>query len=218
MGLPMLRILIADDHDIVRQGMRAQLAQRAQWQVCGEAHSGSEAVRLSRELKPDIVVMDLSIPELNGVEATRQIRGELARTEVLIFTEHEREQMIREAVSAGARGCVLKTDPESHLVNAIEALARRKPYFTCGESASLREAVVRPRRNRKKNDSSILTAREREVLQLLTEGKSNKDVAIRLGISVKTVETHRSATMRKLDMNSIVALVHYAIRNQIVEA
>jgi len=213
----MVRILIADDHDIVRGGVRAQLIQRRDWQVCGEAQNGREAVRLAHQLKPDVVVMDLSMPELNGVEATRQIRCKLARTEVVIFTEHEKEQMIREALSAGARGCVLKTDPECHLVNAVEALSRHKPYFTPKVAVTLQDGCRCSRSNGRKNDSSILTAREREIVQLVTEGKSNRDVAIRLGISVKTVETHRASAMCKLDMKSIVALVHYAIRNQIIE-
>jgi len=214
----MLRILIADDHEIVRRGVHVHLKQRADWQVCGEAQNGREAVRLAHELEPDIVVMDLSMPELNGLEATRQIRRELLRTEILILTEHQTEQMIREALSAGARGYVLKTDAGCHLINGIEALARHKPYFTANVSKTLLDAFLMSNPNTDENAGLFLTAREREIVQMLTEGKSNKEVANRLRISVKTVETHRSSVMRKLNINSIVALVHYAIRNQIVEA
>ena len=214
----MLRILIADDHEIIRRGVRAHLTQRVDWQVCGEAHDGREAVRLAHELEPDIVVMDLSMPELNGLEATRQIRRELLRTEVLIFTEHQTEQMIREALLAGARGYVLKTDAGCHLISGIEALAQHKPYFTDNVSKTLTDAFLRSNSNANQRDGLFLTAREREIVQMLTEGKSNKEVANRLRISVKTVETHRTSAMRKLNLNSIVALVHYAIRNQIVEA
>jgi len=213
----MLRILIADDHEIVRRGVRAHLTQHAEWQVCGEAHDGREAVRLAHELKPDVVVMDVSMPELNGLEATRQIRHELLRTEVLIFTMHDTEQMIRKALSAGARGYVLKTDAERHLTRAVEALGRHKPYFTYGASDALLDAFLKFNADADESESLILTAREREIVQLLTEGKCNKEIATRLRISVKTVETHRSSAMRKLDINSIVGLVHYAIRNQIVE-
>lgn len=214
----MLRILIADDHDVVRRGVRAQLMQRREWQTCAEASDGREAVKLCRELKPDVVVMDLSMPELNGVEATRQIRRELPLTEVLIFTMHNTEQMVRAALTAGARGYVLKSDAEAHLMCAVEALARHKAYLTCSMSEMLLYALLDSSTKPSKNDGQILTVREREIIQMLTEGKSNREVAAQLKISVKTVETHRAAVMRKLDVNSIVALVHYAIRNQIVQA
>jgi len=214
----MLRILIADDHDVVRQGVRAQLLQRREWQICAEACDGREAVNLCRELRPDVVVMDLSMPELNGVEATRQIRRELPLTEVLIFTMHDTEQMVRAALTAGARGYVLKSDPEANLTAAVEVLARHKTYLTCSMSDMLLYALLDSGTKWSKNDSQILTVRERELVQMFTEGKTNREVAAQLQISVKTVETHRAAVMRKLDINSIVALVHYAIRNQIVQA
>ncbi|HSE21595.1 MAG TPA: response regulator transcription factor [Pyrinomonadaceae bacterium] len=214
----MLRILIADDHEIVRRGVRAELTQRSDWEICGEAHNGSEAVRLARELKPDVVVMDHSMPELNGVEATRYIRRELPGTEVLIFTMHEKEQVIREALAAGARGYVLKTDRDSHLVSAVAALARHHSYFTDTISKTLHDAFLRSGSRKDKSYGLILTDREREIVQMLTEGRSNREIAVRLQISIKTVETHRASAMRKLNINSIVALAHYAIRNQIVEA
>jgi DNA-binding NarL/FixJ family response regulator len=214
----MLRILIADDHDVVRHGLRAQFSQRREWDICAEARNGREAVKLACELRPDIVVMDLSMPELNGVEATRQIRHILSNTEILVFTRNETEQMIRQALSAGARGYVLKRDAEFHLTEAIEIVARHKPYFTCRVSDTLLTAYLKSGTNVGETSPRALTPREREIVQMLTEGNSNKEVASLLHISVKTVETHRSSLMRKLSVNSIVELVHYAIRNHIVEA
>jgi len=215
----MLRILIADDHDVVRRGLREQLNRNDQWNVCGEARDGREAVRLALQLEPHIVVMDLSMPELNGLEATRQIHRALPKTEILIFSMHESEHTIREVLSAGARGYVLKSDADYHLTNAVEALAHHKPYFTGGGSDTLLDAFLRV--NARPGEEYVfhsLTGREREIVQMLAEGKSNKEVANVLEISVKTVETHRASAMRKLDLSSIVELVHYAIRNQFVEA
>jgi len=212
----MLRILIADDHEIVRRGVRAQLTQRTGWEVCGEAVNGREAIDLARQLRPELAVLDLSMPELNGIEATRHIKREFPNTEVLILTMHDSEQTIRAAVAAGARGYLLKSDDAYHLNNAIEALACHRPYFS--PRVAEKSPFVNATSNAEKCDSLLLTAREREVMQMLTEGKSNREVARRLQISVKTVETHRAKVMRKLDVNSIVELVRYAIRNQIVEA
>jgi DNA-binding NarL/FixJ family response regulator len=215
----MVRILLADDHDVVRRGLRDELNSHAGWEVCGEASDGREAVKLALKLEPDVVVLDLSMPELNGLEATRQIRRELPRTEVLIFTMHETEQLIREVLSAGARGYVLKSDAGRHLVSAVEALSHHKPFFTAKVSEALLDAFLKSAA--KPDEGSVfrtLTDREREIVQMLAEGKSNKEIAVSLSISVKTVETHRATVMRKLDINSIVELVHYAIRNQLVEA
>jgi len=215
----MLRILIADDHDVVRRGLRDQLNRHDNWNVCGEARDGREAVRMALQLEPDVVVMDLSMPELNGLEATRQIHRALPNSEILIFSMHESEHMIREVLAAGARGYVVKADAEYHVTSAVEALSRHRPYFTGGVSDTLLESFLKA--NGSPGDERIfqlLTGREREIVQMLAEGKSNKEVANVLEISIKTVETHRAAAMRKLDLKSIVELVHYAIRNRFVEA
>jgi DNA-binding NarL/FixJ family response regulator len=215
----MVRILVADDHDVVRRGVREELSAHDGWEICGEASNGREAVQMALKLAPDVAVIDLSMPELNGLEATRQIRREMPRTEVLIFTMHETEQLIREVLSAGARGYVLKSDAGRHLTSAVEALSQRRPFFTARVSEALLHAFLNS--NSRPDEGSAfrtLTDREREIVQMLAEGKSNKEIATKLSISVKTVETHRATVMRKLDISSIVELVHYAIRNQLVEA
>jgi len=215
----MVRILLADDHEMVSRGLRDQLNKQPGWEVCGEAADGREAVKLALSLKPDVVVMDLSMPELNGLEATRQIRRDLPKTEVLIFTMHETEPLIREVLSAGARGYVLKSDAGRQVVSAVEALAHHKPFFTSRVSSALLDAFLKSATKPDEGSSfSTLSSREREIVQMLAEGKSNKEIANLLCISVKTVETHRATIMRKLDINSIVELVHYAIRNKLVEA
>lgn len=214
----MVRILLADDHDVVRRGLCEMLNAQPGWEVCGEAANGREAVKLALKLKPDVAVLDLSMPDLNGLEATRQIRREVPQTEVLIFTMHETEQLIREVLAAGARGYVLKSDAGRSLVSAVEALSRHKPFFTAKVSEALLETYLKSSFKPEENSAfRALTDREREIVQLLAEGRSNKEVAANLSISVKTVETHRATVMRKLGINSIVELVHYAIRNQIVE-
>jgi DNA-binding NarL/FixJ family response regulator len=209
------RILLADDHDVVRKGLRGILEAQPGWQVCGEASNGREAVRLVRELEPQIVVLDLEMPELNGLEATRQIKKEFPDTEVLIFTMHETEQLIRDVLAAGARGYVLKSDAGRHLVDAIEALARKKPFFTTKASETLLEEFLESAPALR--ETTVLTPREREIVQLLAEGKVNKEISSTLSISIRTVETHRATIMRKLKINSIVELVHYAIRNNLVK-
>jgi DNA-binding NarL/FixJ family response regulator len=215
----MINILLADDHDVVRHGLRDMLNAHDGWKVCGEASNGRDAVKMARDLKPDVVVLDLYMPELNGLETTRQIHNELPRTEVLIFTMHETEHLIREVLAAGARGYVLKSDAGRHLVNAVEALSHHKPFFTARVSEALLDAYLNsPADSDEGQGWRTLTPREREIVQMLAEGKSNKEIAARLTISVKTVETHRATVMRKLDINSIVELVHYAIRNGLVEA
>jgi DNA-binding NarL/FixJ family response regulator len=215
----MIRILIADDHDVVRQGMRRIVESRVDWQVCGEAANGREALALALKLKPDIAVLDLTMPELNGLETTREIRRQLPETEVLIFTMHESDNLIREVLSAGARGYVLKTGAGRQLSSAIEELAQHRPYFTPKVSETLLNAFLEYGHGKDETMLfNVLTDRERTVIQLLAEGYSNKKIGSQLGISAKTVECHRAAIMRKLNLHSIVDLVRYAIRNQIIEA
>jgi DNA-binding NarL/FixJ family response regulator len=209
------RLLLVDDHEVVRRGLRALLEERPGWRVVGEATNGREAVELTLKLVPDVVILDMSMPELNGLEVTRRIRKELPKTEVLIFTMHESEEMMREVLAAGARGYLLKSDAPAHIVAAIETLLRHRPFFTWKVSQALLDrflAAAEP------SAAEPLTSREREVVQLLAEGCSNKSIATRLGISVKTVETHRAAAMRKLGLHSVAELVRYAVRNHLVEA
>ncbi len=214
----MIRILLADDHDVVRRGLSALLANRADWQVVGEAQNGREAVSLAVKLKPNVAVLDLSMPELNGLEVTRQIRKEVPETEVLVFSMYESEQFVRDLLAAGARGYVLKSDVTTQLLIAVETVARHKPFFTSEVAERVLEGFLKLGELSTGEGSStgILTPREREIVQLLAEARSNKEVSTILGISVKTVETHRASIMRKLGISSIVDLVHYAIRNNLV--
>ncbi len=213
-------ILLADDHEIVRRGLRALLQTQAGWQVCGEAVTGHEAVEKAKQLKPDVVVLDIGMPELNGLEAARQILRAVPQTEVLVLTVHESEELVREVLGAGARGYVLKSDAGRDLLAALEAVSRHKPFFT----SRVAEIVLEDYRKGRFKDKNVparnlgetLTSREREIVQLLAEGKSNKEVAACLGISVKTAETHRNNIMRKLGFHSISHLVLYAVRRNIV--
>jgi DNA-binding NarL/FixJ family response regulator len=214
----MVRILLADDHDVVRRGLKALLQECPGWEICGEAHRGRDAVDLARELQPDIAIVDLMMPDLNGLETTRQIRKASERTQVLIFTMHHDESLVHEVLDAGARGYLLKTDAEPHIVTAVETLLRRQPYFSAQVSETVLEGFLR--RGREAVDGTAaprLTPREREVMQLLAEGHRNKQIAQDLGISVKTVETHRTTLMRKIGVKSIVDLVRYAVRNRFTE-
>jgi len=214
-----LRILIADDHDLVRRGVKALLQSHAGWQICGEAITGREAVSKAEELKPDIIILDISMPDLNGVEAARRIRKVSSNTEVLILSMHYSDQLIREIVDAGVRGYIVKSDSDRDLIIAVETLAKHRPFFT-----PLATEVILSNLNTggpvTKVPESIrdrLTSREREIVQLLAEGKSSKEIASSLNLSVKTVETHRANIMRKLDMHNVSELVRYAVRNQIIE-
>jgi DNA-binding NarL/FixJ family response regulator len=184
------------------------------WEVCAEASNGRTAVKLAQQLKPNIAVIDLELPDLNGLEATRQIKKDLPEIEVLIYTMYETEELIRKVLAAGARGYVLKSDAGQHLTEAVEALSRHKLFLTPVASETVLESFLKSTRHER--EDSVLTNREREIVQLLAEAKANKEIAAALCISVKTVETHRASIMRKLGINSIVALVHYAIRNNLV--
>jgi DNA-binding NarL/FixJ family response regulator len=213
----MIRIMLADDYEVVRQGLRRILESREDWEICGEASDGREAVDLAIKLEPDVVVTDLSMPELNGLEATRRIRRATPDTEALIFTARASVELIREAIAAGARGYILKSESGPRIIEAIDALARRQPYFTPLVSETLLNAFLASGSAAEGPAFNPLTRRERAVMQLLAEGKGNKAVASELGISHKTVESHRNAIRRKLRLHSIVDIVHYAVRNNLVK-
>jgi len=213
----MIRIMLADDYEVVRQGLSRILESREDLEICGEASDGRAAVDLAVKLKPDVVVIEPSIPELSGLEATRRIRRALPDTEALIFTARESVELIREAVAAGARGYILKSESGPRIIEAIEALAARQPYFTPLVAEALINAFFANGSMPQGSAFSALTRRERAVIQLLAEGKGNKAVATALGISHKTVESHRSAIRRKLRLHSIADIIHYAIRNKLVE-
>ncbi len=211
----MTRILIADDHEVVRRGVRSILEARPDWEVVAEAADGNAAVEAAAATKPDVAVLDFSLPLLSGLEATRRIRQLLPKTQVLIFTMHESEDVIRGALQAGARGYLLKSDADGQLASAVEALANQRPYFSWRVSEALLEAFL----DRRDGISlpGPLTPREREIVQLIAEGKSNKQVGKHLNVSIKTVETHRAAAMRKLGASSTADLVRYAVRNHLIE-
>lgn len=209
------RILIADDHQAMRQGVRSLLESHPAYQVIAEAGDGREALNLARENKPDIAILDYSLPLMNGLELTRSIKHDMPRTEVLIYTMHDRESILIDVLRAGARGYVLKSDSGAHLIAAVAALARHKPYFSGAISETLLEHFIES--DHSSDKSVMLTAREREIVQLIAEGKLNKQIAHMLNISVKTVETHRAAAMHKLKLRSTAELVLYAVRNNIVE-
>ena len=209
----MTRILIADDHDVVRSGVCAILADQPGWEVVAEAEDGRQAVELAAETQPDIVVLDYQLPLLNGIDATREIRARSPKTEVLIFTMHESETLLRDMLEAGARGYLLKSDARRFLIAAVESLAHHKPFFTGSVSEALLEAYLSKGGPR----AGALTGRERGVVQFIADGHTNKEIAKLLGITLKTVETHRSSAMRKINVTSTATLVRYAIRNKLVD-
>jgi DNA-binding NarL/FixJ family response regulator len=208
-----VRILIADDHEVVRFGLRQILEAQSNWEVVAEAGDGKEAVAKAVEAKPDVCVVDYSLPLMNGLEVTRQIRARVPKSEILIFTMHDNEMLVQELLQAGARGYLLKSDAKTHLIEAISSLASHRPFFTKKVSEALLDVyLARPEKM-----VSAITSRERSVVQLIAEGHTNKEVARVLNISLKTVETHRATIMRKLQIASSAGLVRYAIRNKIVE-
>lgn len=225
----MLRILIADDHEVARRGIRAVLENHPAWEVCGEAKDGREAVDLAASLKPDLVLLDIGMPNLNGLEAARQILTVLPDVPILILTMHDTDNVVREVLRAGARGFLLKSDAGRDLVTAVEALQLQRTFFTTRVSQMVLDGFL----NRENRDLSgsrrpddiaaqsssydLLTSREREVIQLLAEGKTSKEVAVALHLSVKTAETHRTNLMRKLGLHSVADLTRYAVRNGIVQ-
>ncbi|WP_457093257.1 response regulator [Microvirga sp. P5_D2] len=210
----MTRILIADDHDVVRSGVRTILEGHGGWEIVGEARDGKEAIDRALATRPDIVVIDYGLPLINGVEVTRQIRSRLPGVEVLVFTMHDTDSLIRDVLEAGARGFLLKSDAMQFLVAAVESLTAHKPFFTGKVSQTLLETYLA----KGSVDASALTSREKAVVQLIAEGKTSKQIADILSISTKTVETHRATALRKLNLDTTAALIRYAIRNKIVDA
>ena len=214
-----LRILIADDHEVVREGMRALIEHEPGWEVCGTAMTGQEAVDTAKKLKPEVVVLDMTMPELDGLDALREIKRALPNTEVMIFSAHHSEDVIEQLFDAGAKSYIQKSDAGRHLVAAIRSLAEHKPFFTPEISQILFAKFLSVKPGKKRGaQKHILTDREKDVVRLLTQGSSNKGVAKTLGVSVRTAETHRAVLMRKLGLDSLAALVRYAIRNNIIDA
>ncbi|HXG80245.1 MAG TPA: response regulator transcription factor [Sphingomicrobium sp.] len=215
MSSPIRRILIVDDHDAVRRGVHNLVESKANFEVVGEAADGRLALDMAREVNPDIAILDYSLPGLNGLDLASQLKRALPRIEILIYTMHDREEFILEALQAGVRGFVLKSDTEKHLLAALDALAIRRPYFSGAVSETLLERFLD---QKPQPSGSSLTHREREIVQLIAEGHTNKEVARVLNISIKTVETHRASAMHKLNLRTTADLVRYAIRNNIVQA
>ena len=210
----MTRILLADDHEVLRTGLRALIETRPGWKVVAEARDGLEALKAAETTKPDIVVLDYSMPVMNGLEVARQLRARPRRPEILIFTMHDDDAILREAVLAGVRGYLLKSDAQGHLLEALETLARHEAYVSGQVSGTLLNALLKPG---KLQDGTPLTVRERTVVQLIAEGRTSREICPILNIGIKTVETHRASAMRKIGAKSTVDLVRYAIRHRMVE-
>ena len=212
------QILLVDDHEIVRRGLRALLEIHPGWEVCGEAADGRAAVQLAVALQPHVVVMDLSMPNLNGFDAAHQIIERLPDVKILILSMHESEQLVREVLAAGVRGYILKSDAGRDLIAAVEALERGETFFTSQLASRIHAKEFKDaKRSRTARRKGPLTPREREILQLLAEGRTNREMGTNLGISVKTAETHRARVMRKLGVGSLADLVRYAIRNGLIQ-
>jgi len=209
-----LRILVADDHEVVRHGICGLLQSHKGWEVCCQVADGREAVRKAKELKPDIIVLDIGMPKLNGLEATRQILHNDPQMRIVILTLTDSEQVMQEVLKAGARGFVLKSDAAKDLITAVEAMERRRTFFTPRIADLMLQGY---QKGDTSGDLPTLTPREREVVQLLAEGKSSKEIAVALDVSVKTAETHRMNIMRKLQFHSVSEVIFYAIRNNIVQ-
>ncbi len=215
MTSPIRRILIVDDHGAVRRGVRQLVESKPYYQVVGEASDGRAALALAQETTPDITILDYSLPELNGLDLAHQLKRSFPRMEILLYTMHDREEIIMDVLRAGVRGFVLKSDTEPHLIAALDALSIHRPYFSNAISETLLEKFLE---TKPQPCASSLTHREREVVQQIAEGRINKEIARILSISVKTVETHRASAMHKLKLRTTADLVRYAIRNNIVQA
>jgi DNA-binding NarL/FixJ family response regulator len=214
MTSPIRRIIIVDDHDAIRRGVRQLLENEPYFEVVGEAADGRTAFELAREVKPDIAILDYSIPEMNGLDLSHALKRELPRIEILLYTMHDREEIVLDVLQAGVRGFVLKSEAETHLIQALQALSIHRPYFSGAISDALLDQFLESRPHAL---ASSLTHREREIVQQVAEGRINKEIAWRLNISVKTVETHRASAMRKLKLRTTADLVRYAVRNQLIQ-
>jgi DNA-binding NarL/FixJ family response regulator len=212
----MIRIVLADNHLVIRGGLRALLEARSNFHICGETGDGRGAVDLATQKKPDVVVINVNLPVINGIEATRKIRRAAPDTHVLIYTAENNADLIREALRAGARGYLSKSAPDEQIIEAIEALARRRPFYSSSASERLLDDMTMSVRG--DGNGVHLTAREREILRLIAEGNRSKRIALVLGISQKTVDTHRTAAMRKLHLQSIAQVVRYAVRERLIQA
>jgi|ERR1700674_274656 len=217
-GTKKLRILVADDHDLVRRGIRGLLCARRGWRVIGEAANGREAVEKANKLKPDVAIVDISMPELDGLQATRQIREAIPNTEVVVLTMHESDQMVRRVLDAGARGYVLKSDIATHLLKAVKDVSAGKLFLTPRVSDIVLKGFLKTgnQPDPTEHPRAQPTPRELEIIRLLAVGKPNKKIAAELGITLRTVETHRAKIMLKLGLHSLAELIHYAIRHKIV--
>lgn len=209
-----LRVLVADDHDVVREGVRMLIERQPGWEVCATAATGGEAIEKAKHFKPDVAILDMTMPELNGLEAARRIRRAAPHTEVLIFTARETEELIRDVFEAGAKSYILKSEATEHLVSAIRALAEHKPFFTTRVSKALFDRFSAASRH---DDGSRITTREQEVIRFLAEGKTNKEIADTLGLSLRTIEAHRANIMNKPGLGSLAAIVRYAVRHGMIE-
>ena len=215
-----LRILVADDHELVRRGIRGLLRARRGWTVVGEAMNGREAVEKANRLKPDVAILDISMPDLDGLQTTRLIREAVPTTQVVVLTMHESDQMVRRVLDAGARGYVLKSDLATHLVKAVKNVSAGKMFLTPRVSEIVVRGFLKTGNESDLTEHSQArpTPREVEIIRLLAEGRANKEIAAKLGITIRTVETHRAKIMLKLGLHSIAELIHYAIRHKILTA
>jgi DNA-binding NarL/FixJ family response regulator len=211
----MLRIFVADDHLLIRGGLRTLFRNRRDFSICGESGNGREAVELAIQAKPDILIVNINLPGINGIETTRQVRERSPDTEILIFTAESNEDLMREALRAGARGYLLKSASDEQVIAAIETLAGHQRYFSSAVSGKLIDRLIEKKRG--ESNGASLTTREREIVRLVAEGHRGKEIAQMLGISLKTVETHRAAAMRKLGLRSVAEVVRYAVRTKLIK-
>lgn len=209
----MIKILLADDHSLVRQGFSMILSAQSDMQIVGEASNGREAIELAEKLHPDVVVMDVTMPELNGIEATRRIAESAPRTRVLALSMHKDSVYVREILRAGARGYLLKDSADADLIAAVRSVAKGEAYL----SPAVSDSVLTDYRKHVSNPIDLLTTREREVLQMIAEGKTNKEIATTLNLSVYTIEAHRGRVMEKLNLHSTGELVRFALRNGLID-